>query len=917
MAAFTASVTGNWSNTATWGGSGPPGASDTATINSGITVTVTASVSVGNNQANASATGAIAFTDQTSLLVINTGVTLTLTGPLLLNSAGGSGAVAQVTMNAGAILVFDSSVGGATVKYDIRPASGGGFERGVFTCSGTSGSHCKIYGKGATRSGTGGNAWYNNNGAGANGYISATYTEFYDFGDATNQAWNINCQTGFSGMISSFSHCSFAGCGQINATTNYAAGNSPVSFSYVRTSGELGTYALNSSLYQAMVIDNCSFDKVVQITPQSGNTATVTNNAFAGSYINGSSVAVGTWDNNVVAILVGNQNVQAIGASTTGNYYAVNNSGGGSSFNGHWVANPPTNANFSYTGDVFDTNATDTIGDAILNTTSSGAITITVKKCLLLPNSAGAAPGKFISPINGADNNTTWVIEHNTFVSGHVSEQVGVTYGETNAGYAGQYTDIKSNLAWSTTASDCCVFTRQAGSTQNVVTGGATSVDYNGKWNPYAAGSDGSGYHATVNSATKLFTSDTGLGANDVTVGSNPFLDSTRNMGKWATSLGGTGTITGAFTLLANRIDITVAGNAAATPSALLAWVRAGFQVTNAALINAGHDGATIGAMPYLPPVVQTFLTSGTTWAVPNDWNSNANTIECIGGGGAGDPGVGSTQAGAGGGGGAYSAIVNQALTPGSTVTIQVGAGGATANANGTDTLFKDNTSTTVCLAKGGQGGQTTSAGGAGGASGSGTGTTKNSGGAGGTSALLGGGCGGGGAGGPLGIGGAGGASTTVVSAGGGGGGGNGGGTAGASPSGANSAGGAGGNNFAGTGSGAGGAATANGTVGTIGGGGGGGGGTAASAGSGANGGAGTEWDATHGSGGGGGAQGGTDASGTTGNGALYGGGGAGSSTLSSAFGTGAAGIIVITYTRTAFLEPPFNAYQGQPTLAQ
>ena len=41
-AARTASVSGNWNNTATWGGSSVPIAGDTVTINSGITVTVTA-----------------------------------------------------------------------------------------------------------------------------------------------------------------------------------------------------------------------------------------------------------------------------------------------------------------------------------------------------------------------------------------------------------------------------------------------------------------------------------------------------------------------------------------------------------------------------------------------------------------------------------------------------------------------------------------------------------------------------------------------------------------------------------------------------------------------------------------------------------------------------------------------------------
>lgn len=40
MATYTASVTGNWSDTATWGGSGPPTAADNANINGNIVVTV-------------------------------------------------------------------------------------------------------------------------------------------------------------------------------------------------------------------------------------------------------------------------------------------------------------------------------------------------------------------------------------------------------------------------------------------------------------------------------------------------------------------------------------------------------------------------------------------------------------------------------------------------------------------------------------------------------------------------------------------------------------------------------------------------------------------------------------------------------------------------------------------------------------
>jgi len=66
-AARTASVSGNWSNPATWGGSVPPVTGDTITINSGITVTVdvaTTCASLTLAAVNASSIVAISGTGQ-------------------------------------------------------------------------------------------------------------------------------------------------------------------------------------------------------------------------------------------------------------------------------------------------------------------------------------------------------------------------------------------------------------------------------------------------------------------------------------------------------------------------------------------------------------------------------------------------------------------------------------------------------------------------------------------------------------------------------------------------------------------------------------------------------------------------------------------------------------------------------------
>src|SRR5258707_11255963 len=94
------------------------------------------------------------------------------------------------------------------------------------------------------------------------------------------------------------------------------------------------------------------------------------------------------------------------------------------------------------------------------------------------------------------------------------------------------------------------------------------------------------------------------------------------------------------------------------------------------------------------------FLTSGTTWTVPNDWNNSSNTIEAIGAGGGGAGGhLASGNPGAGGGGGAYATISNVALTPGASIAIQIGQGGigGTAENGGTDgKASKFNTTTTT-----------------------------------------------------------------------------------------------------------------------------------------------------------------------------------------------------------------------------
>lgn len=320
------------------------------------------------------------------------------------------------------------------------------------------------------------------------------------------------------------------------------------------------------------------------------------------------------------------------------------------------------------------------------------------------------------------------------------------------------------------------------------------------------------------------------------------------------------------------------------------------------------------------------FLTSGTSWTVPSDWNSSNNTIEVIGGGGGGV--APASAGGGGGGGGAYSKAVNVSLTPSSSVTYAVGTGGGASTAGGDTYICNVQDSGGSCDAigdaatqagaKGGSGGSASS-GGSGGASASGVGSTKNSGGNGGngTGSASGGGAGGGGAAGPNGIGANGGTST---GAGGSGGGGANGGSVGSSSS--SGPGADGGNGRGGSGGGTGGPdgfGNEQGGAGSNGGGGGGGfGGDFRNENIGDGGAGGTEviWtstlSATAGPSGGGGGAGGnlstsfpdSNIGGAGGISGGYGGGGGGGGDNDGTAGSGRQGIIVITYTAVVSTLP-------------
>jgi hypothetical protein len=117
-AAKTASVTGAWNATATWGGSAVPVAGDTVTINDGITVTVTADAAC--SSVTFLSTGTVGST-----LAINSGITLTVSGAITIprTASGGNNVVAvgAGTLAAGSV-AFTS--GGTATRHQLTISTG-------------------------------------------------------------------------------------------------------------------------------------------------------------------------------------------------------------------------------------------------------------------------------------------------------------------------------------------------------------------------------------------------------------------------------------------------------------------------------------------------------------------------------------------------------------------------------------------------------------------------------------------------------------------------------------------------------------------------------------------------------------------------------------------------------------------------
>lgn len=565
--ARTASVTGNWSNTATWGGSSVPGNGDTITINSGITVTVDVNTTVGASPVDC--TGTIDVQNNSGILVIPTGIQFTLRG--CMKMAGS----ARLTGAADSILECDASVAGspATTHYTMQiGTSNSNTETNLVTLTGASYAHPVTVRSNAG----GGNCSFSDGGFVRGGMMNVNFFSFLRLGTSAIDALifsPFNAADVFTLKNGACDTCGqirqrLAGANTAHVTidgvtmVNTASANSIVLF---------GASGYTAGFHQLI---NCVFDKVINVsTPFHW---TFTNDLMLVTYV----MSTGAWDSFDNNIIYGG--VNATLQNTISNTYFITTAAS----NPHYVVFSGNNPG-TLDGVIYEDLGATADGDTLSITTGSGLAT--VQNSVKLPNSVGTSSGTALSLAGSASTQTIYL--KNTFFLGGAVESSGLRYGETFAGVAGMITGMKSNAFWDTSARGwkfLCNVVNCVGSTADVVS--SANADFNGgSSTQFLAGNAGKGYNAVFSSGSP--------GVHDLDADPG-FADRTRNFAKWDLSLGGPGTAANALAQLEARNSAS--WNPNYNIHDLINWVKQGFAPQILSFATSGHDGGRIGAVPVI-----------------------------------------------------------------------------------------------------------------------------------------------------------------------------------------------------------------------------------------------------------------------------------------------------------------------------
>lgn len=574
MAAITSAANGFASVPATWTGGIPPGDGDTVTINHDVIVDVNATV--GHSPQAGDATKAINVSSS-GTLTIALGIKLIVRGDLLLNNT-------TMTMAAGSTYEFDASAATtpSTARYLLQIGGAHDENDAKLIVNGTSGSRCAIL----SNSG-GANGRVYNGGLINCGNCDISYCDMTRLADSTS-SWAMEfwlAKRTFPDEHGSFvlDNVIFDACGGLyDNGTNQGQGTT-LSITNCRFKNSVTDENLRCGSNNAIddtspvlvgtrdITDN-SFDKNVKCYPPTDFTFQRNVHIVTGAeVIEFTNADTAVFDDNFFA--TDQVNGFRLPGDASDNYYLNTDTSTG---NPHFIE-VGTWRSQTVDGWVFEYAGTDDNGDCTLAATPGSAVTVTIQNCLVLKNHGSGSSGTLMSALGNA--NFTGIVNHNTCYTGGQ----GLAVAETYAGHSGMFTSVQSNIFHDDVGSrGHKIFDSGA---DDSATGIVTTADYNCGFQ-LATGSDGKGYDSIGGSP----------GANDIDEDPQ-FVDSTRNIKTWDTSLGGAGTVANALAELAKLNDTDHDSNY--TVANLIAYVKEGFKVQNANLKDAGHDGATIGAFEF------------------------------------------------------------------------------------------------------------------------------------------------------------------------------------------------------------------------------------------------------------------------------------------------------------------------------
>lgn len=566
-ASYTASQTGNWSSSSTWGGAGVPGDGDTATIGA-FTVTVDTNTTVGTSP-NDTTTKVINLTSASSVLSISASAALTVKGNIgLVNGS-------TLSFSPGGDLIFDGSGSGGTPIYTLVNV---GFTKLNAPC--TSVARCTISAvSGQTFS------------------FGSSYSQLVlTFVDFTRMAAT---QLSVPNIDSTITDNTFTSCGKLTiASTSGGTQNRVINRNRFisGTNTETPAQDLNLGVQAAYTSGTREFLGNVMTLAFTYNSVQfdARNNYFGGGIDGVSGRYYSHFTNNFIKGTRANgQRIQS--ADISENYWYS----GGSTGNPHFFEGIADSADLVISSNVFESSDPDLIdyGDVILivNTDISAGRKITGTRNIVLPNVAagnGVSSGTMLTLYNaGSNTNTEWynnTVNVNNPSSGSLSKRAAWATAEAGTGFAGQISALKSNLVWGSTSGQGYIGERLSGSVQDIIT--SSNADYNWTWNT-TVGNNGRAYNDTAGSGNLWVSGNASAAGVDNTGGSAEprFVDSSRNLTKWVVTRGyGSNAADGLTALQSDSTRI----------ADLVDYVFAGFIPTNLALKGKAHDGGDPGVVP-------------------------------------------------------------------------------------------------------------------------------------------------------------------------------------------------------------------------------------------------------------------------------------------------------------------------------